>query len=240
MYWMMLISNPKKIYSKKENLHFTFKINFITLTLSSTQKHTDQFIKNHMLAPFLKFLSRSWNVNSYIWKAEAQKNGNIHFHITANKFVHWRAIRIKWNSLQEKHGYLTKEMFNKPVSEINSTDVHAVKNDKQIIKYMLKYFSKNEKDKRPILGKLWDASENLNQSAMVIRENSGAFEPTLSTLEDERLTDKKVSQYHTLYLYKRKIFNCMPHTVTEYFKEKIQNLKYEDKPQYQLTIDTIY
>ena len=239
MYWMLLISPNKKVFSKKENMTFRFKINFITLTLSSKQIHNDCYIKSHMLAPFLKFLHRSWNINSYIWKAEAQKNGNIHFHITTNKFVHWRSIRMKWNSLQFKHGYVTKQMFNKPVSEINSTDVHAVKNESQIIKYMLKYFSKSEKDKRPIHGKLWDASENLNQTHIVLNETNGSFCTVMNILETPALTEKKVSAHHSLYIYKRKIFKYLPLSLRNEFNAKIQKLEQEDIPQYQISVDSI-
>ena len=54
---------------------------FITLTLSDVQAHTDDSIKEHMLQPFLYWLQRYYNC-SYVWKAETQINGNIHFHIT--------------------------------------------------------------------------------------------------------------------------------------------------------------
>jgi hypothetical protein len=147
---------------------------------------------------------------------------------------------MKWNALQEKHGYLTTDSFNKPVSEINSTDVHSVINEDSIIKYMLKYFSKSEPDKRPINGKLWDASENLNQSAIVLNESQGAFLSAHSMLEDDRIADKTFYDFHQLYIYKRKVFDCLPISVREEFKQRVLILKSADKPQYQFSTESFY
>ena len=142
--WLRIISNKKQVYSKQENKYFTFKLNFITLTLSDVQKHSDEFIKNHMLMPFLKWMQRSWHVNSYIWKAEVQNNGNIHFHITTNKFIHWKSIRTKWNRLLSKYNYC--KVYQDGTNDKGScaTEIKAVKNEKQITNYMVNYISKKD------------------------------------------------------------------------------------------------
>src|SRR5438552_841266 len=87
--WMMLFSEKKFVYNKEQKKGYHFKLNFITLTLSDIQFHPDRFIKRKMLDPFLKWLVRVHNCKNYVWKAETQDNGNIHFHITTNKFIHW-------------------------------------------------------------------------------------------------------------------------------------------------------
>lgn len=166
--WFITISSIKTVYSMKEKKQFKFKLAFLTLTLSSKQVHSDEYIKKHMLQPFLKWLIREHNCVNYIWKAEAQKNGNIHFHITINKFVHHRAVKCKWNAIQFNHGYIEKDNNGKMKVEPNSTDIHAVKNDKLIVGYFLKYMAKNEKDKRKITGRLWDCSTTLKDSSIVL------------------------------------------------------------------------
>jgi len=142
--WIRIISNPKEVYCKTENKIFTFKLNFITLTLSDVQIHSDDYIKEHLLQPFLRWLQRAWNVNSYIWKAEAQNNGNIHFHITTNKFVHWKSVRSKWNMLLSNHGYC--KVFQDGTNDKGNaaTEVKAVRKEKEISSYMLGYISKKD------------------------------------------------------------------------------------------------
>ena len=39
--WMIFLAREKPLYSKEKKSNFTFKLNFITLTLSSKQKHSD-------------------------------------------------------------------------------------------------------------------------------------------------------------------------------------------------------
>lgn len=146
--WLTTISELKEVYSIKEKKSFKFKLCFITLTLSDSQKHSDQFIKKHMLEPFLKWMIYSYRCINFIWKAEVQDNGNIHFHITTNKFIHWRAIRKKWNRIQQNHGYTQKHGDENKQMELNSTDIHSVRSVKDIMIYFSKYMSKADKYKR--------------------------------------------------------------------------------------------
>jgi len=95
----------KKTVIKSHSM-YQFRVNFITLTLAGVQKHTDQYIKNELLNDFLEWLRTKHAVKSYIWKAEPQKNGNIHFHITSNVDINHTESREKWNRIQQKHGYL--------------------------------------------------------------------------------------------------------------------------------------
>lgn len=173
--WMIICSDYKRVYSKKENKTFGFLINFITLTLSEKQKHSDQEIKSKLLNPFLDWMKRSHNANCYLWKAEAQKEtGNIHFHITTNVFIHWKSIRRKWNELQYKLGY-EKAFTDGNKDGKNSTDVHAVKNIKKIGWYLAKYFVKNETDRRQINGKLWGCSTNLSKLKITLTPHDDGF-----------------------------------------------------------------
>lgn len=139
--WMHYLSSGKKYYSKKTKAEHKLHINFITLTLCSKQMHDDKFIVNRMLKPFLKWLKRQGN-DLYVWRAEVQSNGNLHFHITSNKFVHWQSIRYKWNSIMDKHGYLREYIQNGGDDNPNSTDVSGVKDAEALAGYMVKYMGK--------------------------------------------------------------------------------------------------
>jgi hypothetical protein len=142
--WLHMISNYKRVYSKAENKTFSFLFSFITLTLSDVQHHSDDYIKSHMLEPFLKWMSRSWSAHSYIWKAEAQNNGNIHFHITTNKFIHWKSIRTKWNRLLQAHQYCKVYQDGTNDKGDSATEVRAVRNNNEISKYIAAYSSKKD------------------------------------------------------------------------------------------------
>lgn len=102
------IQNYETNYEKgeKHQKAVKYKLAFITLTLPAEQKHTDNEIKNKALNHFLTILRRKFKVDMYIWKAEKQENGNIHFHILINKYIHWQEIRYHWNQILSKLGYI--------------------------------------------------------------------------------------------------------------------------------------
>jgi len=110
--YLLLFASDKKIMMVKSGRSFTFKIAFITLTLPSTQKHDDNEIKRKCLNSFLIELQKYENVKNYVWRAEKQKNGNIHFHIIIDKFVHWNTIRNRWNRIINKLGYVDEYRNN--------------------------------------------------------------------------------------------------------------------------------
>ncbi|MGV4586845.1 rolling circle replication-associated protein, partial [Ornithobacterium rhinotracheale] len=55
-------------------------LSFVTLTLPSAQKHHDRVLRK-ILAKYLDHLKKVYGLKNYLWKAETQKNGNIHFHV---------------------------------------------------------------------------------------------------------------------------------------------------------------
>lgn len=155
--WLVYLSKEKRIYMKQENKHFKFKINFITLTLSSPQQHSDRVIKAKLLQPFIRILRSKYKVTNYVWKAETQRNGNIHFHITCDVFIHYKEIRDTWNTIQETLGYVTRSNIVDP----NSTDIHSVLKVTNLAAYLSKYIAKNDPTRRKIEGKIWDCNKEL-------------------------------------------------------------------------------
>lgn len=83
-----------------------FKLSFITLTLCAPQMHSDQEIKREMLHPWITHMCRKYKLKSYFWRAEPQKNGNIHFHFVTNKFMNLYVVRRSWNASQKRMGYI--------------------------------------------------------------------------------------------------------------------------------------
>jgi hypothetical protein len=93
----------------KTGKNYKFKVNFITLTLPAPQEEiTDKQIKKECLDPFIKRLKRKHQLGSYVWRAERQKNNNIHFHIITDSWIHYEKIRNDWNDCINKFGFVTK------------------------------------------------------------------------------------------------------------------------------------
>jgi hypothetical protein len=200
--WMILFAQTKSVYSKSTGKTFKFRINFITLTLSAKQVHPDQYILHKMLFPFIKWLERNHEVTAYVWRAEVQperlKNRGercIHFHITLDKFIHWRSIRNKWNQLQLAHGY--REVADDP----NSTDVHSVKDTNAILGYMSKYFSKKVPDEAcKVECKVYGMSRNLSLMNCTIKEEE--HPDSMTTIEEFitiHTTNRKQIDYATIF-----------------------------------------
>lgn len=122
---------------------FTYRLGFITLTLPSAQKHSDNYIKEHMLQPLLYWLTRYYKC-SYVWKAETQLNSNIHFHITIDTFIYWKALAAKWNSICAKQNYCTMfDNFEKDCKEDAATQVKSIVNEKGLAPIIGGYLTKN-------------------------------------------------------------------------------------------------
>jgi len=106
--WLLYLSDDKTVFNNLTGARWKFKIAFITLTLSSKQIHPDEVIKKELLNQFLVEARKKWNIKHYVWRAETQKNGNIHFHILTDKFIPWSELRDTWNRIQNKLGYVDR------------------------------------------------------------------------------------------------------------------------------------
>lgn len=106
--WLLLVAKDKKFESSYHGKAYHFRLSFITLTLSSKQIHSDVEIKQILLNQFLVEARKKWNVHHYLWRAESQKNDNIHFHILTDRFCPWSEVRDTWNRIQNKLGYVDR------------------------------------------------------------------------------------------------------------------------------------
>jgi len=167
--WLLETTPRKRFFSKARNKHFYFKVNFITLTLASKQVHSDNTIKKELLNQFLTEIRTQFKVKNYLWRAEAQKNGNIHFHILADKYIHYTEVRAKWNRIQEKLGYIERYTDQTGKTDPPSTEIKSIKHVKNLPRYLSKYCTK-ESVYRKIEGKQWGLSHSLSKlkSAVIV------------------------------------------------------------------------
>lgn len=211
----------------------------ITVTLSDFQVHDDKYIKRHMLQEFLKALSRKKNIKYTFWKAEAQQNGNIHFHILVDRFVDKKFVQGLWNYYQAKHGYLDR--YKEIHGNLNapSTKITGMVGNRSPISYVLKYIQKTkiysqkcmhtEKGclrvcealkniRRPVDGAIFRFS-----SALVLLTPEPLFtSPTLNEHLSKKIDEGKLKLAlcdHCVVLYCRK---CKAYDqLTKYYKDQI-------------------
>lgn len=139
-------TKSKTIYEKSTGKYYTFKVNFITLTIPKLQVHTDSEIHKNIFLKFIRHCRKTYQGFMYVYKAEVQDNGNLHYHLNTNTYIHYRILRDTWNNYCRKYGYVDELNNNDP----NSTDIKAVHNKTALATYMAKYISKKDIYKKPL------------------------------------------------------------------------------------------
>lgn len=151
----VFFSRDKKVDYKTQQY-----LAFVTLTLPVKQFHSDKELRKAQTR-YIENLQKTYNVKHYVWKAEAQKNGNIHFHLLIDRWIDWTVHRKLWNKQLDKLGYIDKYQEKHGDRNPNTIDVHSLKKDKKgrkmknIGNYIIKYMTKREFGKRAIIGKIW-------------------------------------------------------------------------------------
>lgn len=125
-----------KIRKAARDLHWSLQGNlasFITLTYGMDFPTEHDEAKQH-LGLFLKRMRRKYGNFMYVWVAENQKRGAIHFHIAANQYVPKELINKHWNEVvqqwQRSKGYEVQQLLPN------------VEGKKNIGNYLSKYLSK--------------------------------------------------------------------------------------------------
>lgn len=161
--WLASSALPKRVYCKRDKKTYSFRLNFITLTLPSLDHSlTDHQFKNKLLKNWLGRMQYRHNLRNYVWKVETQANGNIHAHLTTDCFINWREIREVWNDLLIRHGLMKSFAALHGHSDPNSTDVKSVRSVKDLSAYLAKYFAKSDESRRKVNGRLWGCNYALS------------------------------------------------------------------------------
>lgn len=152
----------KKVYNRVLDRNVTHRLSYITLTVSQHENLTAREVYDKGFKQFLQWLRRSQKVNTYIWKCEVQKRGQIHYHITTPSYIFYQDIRDKWNNIQRGNGWLEDYYKLKGHYDPNSTDIHEVRKVNNLSGYLIKEFCKAIQNPNTT-GKIWDCSLNLKK-----------------------------------------------------------------------------
>lgn len=157
--WFELLSIYNMPRQKKEQLLPTFT----TLTYPILQTE-DLTARKNELNRFMIYMQRKNFMKRYIWKAEAQKNGSLHYHIVSDQFINKDLVRETWNKcIPEAIAQYGKEAYG--------TRIESVKDYDKAISYVLKYMTKNSEERRQIGGNKWGSSDNLKKLSYFTETN---------------------------------------------------------------------
>lgn len=205
---------------------------FITLTLSSEQRHTDNEIKRNMLDQFLHWAKYNFDVKYYFWRAEAQKNGNIHFHLILDNFIPYAEIQTAWNKIQENNGYLKDYKEQRGHTNAPSTHVKSVNAVNNFVEYVIKYATKDE-NHRQITGRVWGMSDNLRNISSLTIDLEQEIWSEIQVLQSKKAVKEFHKDYASVYFVKKGILgnDDMPYThnlLIEFYKEMFIKLYKSD------------
>ena len=90
------------------------KYSFVTVTISS--KMDNKINHNKMVKTLIEKLLYRYGYFNYVWKAELQENGNIHYHFIMDKEIDWKIVRRQWNKIQsvyvDRYQIKMKQKYN--------------------------------------------------------------------------------------------------------------------------------
>lgn len=155
------------------------RLRFLTLTLSEPQNMLDNQIKRKALMPFIQKLKEMFHVEHYFWRAEAQKNGNIHFHLIIDSYIKKSEVNYQWDVCQWNAGMLKQKPIYNGGYHTASTRIEAVQGERAVAGYVIKYVTK-EDGSRKIFGRVWGCSDSLRNvsTPLVDFDNEVAAELT--------------------------------------------------------------
>jgi hypothetical protein len=132
-------------------------LTFITLTYPSNPQISAQQCKRQHLNNFLIELSRRFAGVEYLWRAELQNNGRLHFHILVNKYIdrHWLAS--KWDNILKRNGFYQDKNINSKAFKSASTNIEQCRTARGVKNYLLKYVCKTN-DKKGAQGRQWGSN----------------------------------------------------------------------------------
>lgn len=225
---LLIDISPKKWFTvPSTGKRFQFQITFLTLTLSAPQKDiSDKTIVKTLLEPILQTLRRKYKATSYVWRAEKQKNGNLHFHITTNQYIPYDSIRDDWNRVQQKLHFIDQFESTNGHRNPNSTDIHSVRGVRDLARYMVKYMSKDVPEHLKVNCKQWDCSKDLKiRQNIAIEIDTQVHEQLLSIQQSTGVTTYVGERYSLIQMRGFDIRDIIPEEWKKLYRDFIHRVQ---------------
>lgn len=157
-------SKMTTVFNPVTNQHQNFKLGFLTLTIPDLTTLDQSFYYKCLLKPYLRTLKNKFGLENYIWKAELQKRGSIHYHLTIDKLIPFYRLRDIWNELLDKNNLMEQYKLVHGNTNPNSIDIHSVKHIDNLTAYLTKYISKRDDSDIRLKGKVWGCSDSISSA----------------------------------------------------------------------------
>jgi hypothetical protein len=198
--YLLLMASPQTGFIPKSGKKFTFRIAFVTFDLPSQQVHDDNVIKKILWNSMLIELTKFHNVKNYVWRAEKQKNGNIHFHLIIDKFIKYDELRKRWNRICNKLGYVDRYREN----QIKFHNGHF-----KLRKELLGHWSEENQRKAYIFGikSNWSSPNSTDIHSIKYVSNLKAYVTKYMTKNEQKKTNEPDSTENYSH-QKGRIWSC--------------------------------
>lgn len=227
---LLIASSEKRtVFNPVSNKNFKFQLAFVTLTIPDNTTLTPKESHKLLLEPFIKWLRQNHKLKNYVWKLELQKRGQIHYHLTVDCFVHYQELRNKWNQLINRASLMEDYKGKFGSVNPNSTDIHSVKNIRNLSAYLIKYFTKQEQNSTDLPGKIWDCSLGLKKANYYSTELTGDIEVDIFKCQQKKECKiEYCDKFSIIKFSKINPISIMPKEVKEaYYKNLIDIREYQ-------------
>jgi hypothetical protein len=208
--------------------YMSFYLAFITLTITSRAgivNSRDGYDK--LLSPYLDWLTRTHRVGVYLWCREKQKNGQLHYHLVVDQFIHKQALKDKWNNLLRGNGYLKAYKEHYGNDNPNSTNVRSAYKTSQVGHYMAKYMTKQRRVNEDGGARLWGCSENLSSLSNFTHWWQPDIQGHMEGLAKVGLVRKVLGEHMVLYLPIRcDMYTLLPNYLIELKRLHCRHIMY--------------
>lgn len=163
--WLVSSAKMKRIWSKKDERAFWFKVNFITLTVPPQANGlVSEKVFKKALHAWIVYAQKYFYLKNYVWKIEAHEDGRLHVHICTDTFIHHRKLLTSWNKTLDYNGLLDMHFQKFGNKTPNSTDVHATRKVNDLAAYLCEYMVKKPKIMQVFKGRIWSCNYELSHS----------------------------------------------------------------------------
>lgn len=233
---MFAISTEKHYKHPTTGKNLKFRIGLLTLTLAAAQRElTDREIKQGLLEPYLRKLKK-YGLKNYVWKAERQKNGNIHFHIFIDCFIDFQDARNIWNREQSKFHFINDFELKHGHRNPNGTDIKPINTQDGMIVYMVKYMMKEEEVQHQgklgrdysekAKGKVWDCSKPLKEKNTTADfATNTEYEAIMAAVEKGQIREFK-KDYATIYYFQEpRVWQYVPPSIYDRYRNFLSHVQ---------------
>ena len=224
--------NPSLFDLELKDKKYSRRPVFLTLTVPRQNGKSDLEIKKNCLESLLDNLKKNYNLKLYVWKAEPQKRGEIHFHTVVDTWLNHIKVRRAWFKLLKKNDCLapgqtldnsSRIVWLNVITNISSLKMElggyfaASKNEDGSTKYK----HDHSQTVREIEGNSWGCSDYLKYSPLSIfnLDSDDARMICANSLKVIPVLDKNGTERATYCKYKQMLKVGSGKNVKRFFKK---------------------